>query len=218
MFGALTEADMALVAAAVRVRKYARGAFVILRGEQATCFYLLTSGRAKLTIASPDGKELVLGHLCAPAHFGEGGLGGHAYLSDVVAVTDIELMALGTRELGELVRAHPAVAVALIDGLSQQLRETVGRLEDLTFRDATHRVMRVLLNVATARFDSVGFPLIQGLTHYDIATLAGTSRETASRVISALSKDGVIESKGRSLLIDVERLKTELGAGVARAS
>ena len=219
VFGSLTQADIELVAATVRVRKHVRGSFVILRGEQATCFYLLASGRVKQSIASPNGKELVLGHLCAPAHFGEGGLaGGHSHVSDVVAVTDIELMVLGARDLTDLMMAHPGMAVALIDALSQRLRETVGRLEGLTFQDATQRVMRVLLNVATARLDSVGFPLIQGLTHYDIATLAGTSRETASRVISTLSKDGLIETKGRSLLIDVEGLRVKLGVRAARES
>lgn len=219
VFGTLTRADIERVAAVARVRKHAKGAFVIMRGEPETCFYLLTSGRVKLSIASPDGKELVLGHLCAPEHFGEGGLAeGHSHLSDVVAVTDIELVALGARDLGDILAAHPSVGISLINGLSERLRETVGRLEDLTFRDASHRVMRVLLNVATARQDSVGFPLIQGLTHYDIATLAGTSRETASRVISALARDGVVEAKGRSLLIDVERLGAELGVGVARRS
>ena len=83
----------------------------------------------------------------------------------------------------------------------------------MAFHDATHRVMRVVLNVATASYETRGVPVIQGLTHYDIATLAGTSRETASRIISNLAKEGVVATKGRKIVVDLiklrERLETE---------
>ena len=66
--------------------------------------------------------------------------------------------------------------------------------------------MRVVLNVATAGFETRGAPVIQGMTHYDIATLAGTSRETASRVISQLARDGVVTSEGRRIIVDLGQL------------
>ena len=83
----------------------------------------------------------------------------------------------------------------------------------MAFHDATHRVLRVLLNVATASYEARGVPVIAGLTHYEIATLAGTSRETASRIISALARDGVVATKGRRIVVDLlllrERLESE---------
>jgi CRP-like cAMP-binding protein len=211
VFSALPVADIESVAAMVRVRRYPKGAFIVTRGESANGLYLLSSGRAKLTIASPDGKELVLGHLDAPAHFGETSLvEGQQHTADVVAVADVEVLVLDARDLAGTIRLQPALAVSLIGALSQRLRETIARLEDLTFHDAAHRVMRVLLNIATARCDSSGAPLIRGFTHYDIATLSGTSRETASRVISSLARDGIVEVRGRAILVDMERLRSEM--------
>ncbi|MCG2806790.1 MAG: helix-turn-helix domain-containing protein, partial [Coriobacteriia bacterium] len=55
-----------------------------------------------------------------------------------------------------------------------------------------------------------GVPVIQGLTHYDIATLAGTSRETASRIISNLAKDGALATKGRKIVVDLIKLRERL--------
>ncbi len=59
-------------------------------------------------------------------------------------------------------------------------------------------------------FETHGTPYIQGMTHYDIATLAGTSRETASRVISSLARQGVVTTSGRRIIVDLVRLSEEL--------
>lgn len=211
VFAALPDSDIDSIAGLVRVRRHPKGAFVVMRGEPATGLYLLSSGRLKLTIASPDGKELVLGHLTAPAHFGEASLAdGQLHAADVVAVTEVETLVLGSRDLSDTVRARPRVAMSLIGALSERLGETIARLEDLTFHDAAHRVMRVVLNIATAQHDASGTALVRGFTHYDIATLAGTSRETASRVISSLARDGVVEMRGRAILVDMDRLCAEM--------
>ncbi|MDY0088472.1 MAG: Crp/Fnr family transcriptional regulator [Coriobacteriia bacterium] len=207
LFANVSSADAERLTAMLRVRRYPKGAFVVTRGERAAGLYLLSSGRAKITIASPDGKELVLGHIDGPAHFGEVSLvEGQPHPADVVAVTSVEVLMIDARSLAEVIRLQPRIAVSLIGALSERLSETIGRLEDLTFHDAAHRVMRVLLNIGTARYELTGEALIARYTHYDIATLAGTSRETASRVISSLARDEVLEVRGRSILVDLDAL------------
>lgn len=173
--------------------------------------YLLVSGRVKVTLASPDGKELALNYLEAPSHFGEMSLvDAEPRSADVIATTDVECLALEGKDLATAIRIQPKLAVSLIATLSNRLRQTIGRLEEMAFHDATHRVMRVVLNVATARYESHGVPVIQGLTHYDIATLAGTSRETASRIISTLAREGIVASKGRRIVVDLFGLRERL--------
>ena len=130
--------------------------------------------------------------------------------ADVIAVTDVELFAIEAKDLSSAIQIQPRLALSLIATLSRRLRHTISRLEDMAFHDATHRVMRVVLNVATAGFETRGAAVIQGMTHYDIATLAGTSRETASRVISSLSRQGVVTTSGRRIIVDLVRLTEEL--------
>ena len=211
IFGELSAEDLEAFAGLVQYRRYPKNSFVVNQDDTGSTMYLLVSGRVKVSLASPDGRELALDHLEAPAHFGEMSLvDTEPRSADVIAVTDVELFSLEGRDLSEAIRINPRLALSLIATLSMRLRQTISRLEDMAFHDAAHRVMRVVLNVATASYESRGVPVIQGLTHYDIATLAGTSRETASRIISNLAKDGVVATRGRKIIVDVLKLQERL--------
>jgi CRP-like cAMP-binding protein len=211
VFGELSADELDQFAGLVQYRKYPKNSFVVNQDDQASTMYMLVSGRVKISIASPDGKELALNHLEAPAHFGEMSLvDSDSRSADVIAVTDVELLSLDAKDLSAAIRINPGLALSLIATLSKRLRQAVARLEDMAFHDAAHRVMRVVLNVATASYETRGVPVIQGLTHYDIATLAGTSRETASRIVSNLAKDGVVATKGRKIIVDVLKLQERL--------
>lgn len=211
MFSDLSSEDLEAFAEMVQFRTYPKGAFVVNQNDPGSTMYLLVFGRVKVSLASPDGKELALSYLEAPAHFGEMTLvDAEPRSADVIAVTDIELFSLDAKDLSAAIQLNPRLALSLIATLSRRLRNTITRLEDMAFHDASHRVMRVLLNVATASYETRGVPVIQGLTHYDIATLAGTSRETASRIISNLAKDGVVTTKGRKIIVDLIKLRDRL--------
>ena len=125
-------------------------------------------------------------------------------------MTDVDVLVLEGRDLSSAIQVQPRLALSIIATLSRRLRGTISRLEDLAFHDATHRVMRVILNVATVGLETRSAPVVQGMTHYDIATLAGTSRETASRVISQLTREGIITAEGRRLTVDLARLSERL--------
>lgn len=212
MLSDLTSSELDAFAELVQYCRFAKGARIISRQLCSERMYLLASGRVKVTLASPDGREFALSWVEAPSHFGEAGLvNRRGQPTDVVAMTDVECFALHADALSRAIQLQPELGLSLIASLSSRLTQTISRLEDLAFNDATHRVMRVILNVATASYESRGAPIVQGLTHYDIATLAGTSRETASRVISALARDGVLESRGRRIAVDMQRLRERLG-------
>lgn len=207
MFADLAPDSLETLAGMVQYRKYPKGAFIVGHNETGTSMFLLVAGRVKVSLASPEGRELVLNYLEAPAHFGEMALvDGQPRSSDVIAVTDVEVLSLDGKDLSAAIQLQPRLALSLIATLSRRLRHTINRLEDMAFHDATHRVMRVVLNVATAGLETRGAPVVQGMTHYDIATLAGTSRETASRVISQLAKDGIVTTKGRRIIVSLDRL------------
>jgi CRP/FNR family transcriptional regulator, cyclic AMP receptor protein len=208
LFSDLGPQDLEALAAIVTYRQIPKGGFIVTQNERGGCMYLLVSGRVKVSLASPDGKELALNYLEAPAHFGEMSLvDSEPRSADVIAVSDAEVLCLESKDLAAAIQIQPRLALSLIGTLSRRLRDMITRLEDLAFHDARHRVMRVLLNVATASYETRGVPLIAGLTHYEIATLAGTSRETASRIISSLVKQGVIATKGRRIVVDLIRLR-----------
>ncbi|MGB4593044.1 MAG: Crp/Fnr family transcriptional regulator [Coriobacteriia bacterium] len=211
MFAGLPEHDLESLARMLTLKQYRRGSFIIAQNDRGATMYLLVSGRVKVTLASPEGKELALNYLDAPSHFGEMSLvDAEPRSADVIAVTDVEVLALDAKDLSAAIQVQPRLALTLIATLSMRVRSLIGRLEEMAFHDATHRVMRVLLNVATASYESRGVPVVEGLTHYEMATLAGTSRETASRVVSQLAKDGIVATKGRRIVVDLFALRDHL--------
>jgi len=211
MFRELVGEDLEALARMMNYREYRKGSFIIAQHDRGSLMYLLLSGRVKVTLASPDGRELALHYLEAPAHFGEmSPVDAEPRSADVIAVSDVEVLTLDTGDLAAAIQIQPRLALTLIGTLSRRMRQLIGRLEDMAFHDATHRVMRVLLNVATASYEARGIPVIEGLTHYEIATLAGTSRETASRVISNLVRDGILATKGRKIVVDLFALAEHL--------
>ena len=211
IFSSMTPESLGTLAGIVQYRRFPRGAFIVGQNEPGASMYLLISGRVKISLVSQDGRELVLNYLEAPTHFGEMALvDSKTRSADVVAVSDVEVFGIDARDLSAAIQVQPRLALSLIATLTERLRHTNSRLEDMAFHDATHRVMRVVLNIATAGFETRRAPVIQGMTHYDIATLAGTSRETASRVISALARDGIVTTRGRKIVVDLVRLSEEL--------
>ncbi|MBN2848147.1 MAG: Crp/Fnr family transcriptional regulator [Coriobacteriia bacterium] len=211
MFEGVPDHELDAFASMVTHRQYPRGSFIITQNDRSAVMYLLVAGRVKVSVASQSGKELALSYLDAPAHFGEmSATDAEPRSADVIAMTDVEVLGLEADDLAEAIRTQPQLAITLIGSLSRRVRDLIGRLEDMAFHDATHRVMRVLLNVATASYEAVGVPVIEGLTHYEIATLASTSRETASRVISNLCRDGVVATKGRKIVVDLFGLRDKI--------
>ncbi len=211
MFSDLSVGDLTALADMMTFRQFAKGSFVISQNDKGSVMYLLVAGRVKVSLASPEGKELALNYLEAPSHFGEMSLvDAEPRSADVIAVTNVEVLCLEAKDLSAAIQVQPKLALTLIATLSRRVRGLIGRLEDMAFHDATHRVMRVILNVATASYESRGVPVVEGLTHYEVATLAGTSRETASRVISQLAKDGVVGTKGRRVIVDLFALRDRI--------
>lgn len=207
-FASVSDGDLDSLASVMTYREYPKGAFIVTKSEAANSIYMLVGGRVKVSVASPEGRELALNYLEAPAYFGEmiGG-GAEVRLADVIATTDVEVLLIENNDLEHAFRLQPRLAVTLISTLSERMRELVVRLEGMAFHDATHRVMRVMLNVATASYEARGVPVIEGFTHYEIATLAGTSRETASRVVSNLAREGIVATKGRKIVVDLFGLR-----------
>jgi len=194
-----------------RFEQHAKGSRILSRNRPGPAMCILLSGRVKVYLSAPDGKEFVLSYLDAPTHFGEMSLTDSGLRSaNVVAASDVQLFSVESGNLAEAIQVNPRLALALVASLSRRLLEAVTLLEDMAFRDATHRVMRVILNIATACCEAKGFPAVEGFTHHEISLLAGTSRETASRVISSLAKDEIVATKGRKIVVDIVKLRQRL--------
>jgi CRP/FNR family transcriptional regulator len=211
VFSTLGHEDLAEVAAVTVPRRFAAGETVFREGDRSDTCYVVRSGRARASRGHTDGRTITL------ATFGPGDIFGELAMFDderrsatVETLEDTEVAAILSGDMRRLLHAHPEIAVKLLAALGRRLRETNERLTRQSFQTVQSRVASALLElVATACADGAddGNVLITA-TQADLAQLAGSSRESASRFLAVLERAGVItQGRGKLTVHDAERLE-----------
>ena len=211
VFAGLTEYDLAAVAEVSVSRRYAAGEVVFREGDDGDTCYIVRSGLARAVRQHSDGRSITLSHFSAGDIFGELAMfGGEPRSATVDVIEETEVIAVPGREVQRLMREHPEISVKLIVALAQRLRATNERLARQSFQTVQSRVAAVLGQIVEAARD--GNPnesdVVITLTQADLAKLAGSSRESASRFLAALERSGVItQGRGRVTVHDPQALE-----------
>jgi CRP-like cAMP-binding protein len=202
-FSALAEDDLARVADVTVPRRFEANEIVFREGDQSDTCYVVRSGHARAVREHPDGRSITL------ARFGPGDIFGELAMFDdesrsatVEAIERTEAIAILGGDMRRLLREHPDIAVKLLAALGRRLRETNERLARQSFQTVQSRVAGVLAQlVAAERAEGAGEgDVLITSTQADLAQLAGSSRESASRFLAVLERAGVI-SQGRGKLV-----------------
>lgn len=201
-FSTLGAEELAEVAAVAVPRQFNGGEVVFREGDASDTCYIVRSGRARAIREHPDGRSITL------ANFGPGEIFGELAMFDderrsatIEAIEGTEAIAILGGDMRRLLREHPDIAVKLISALGRRLRETNERLARQSFQTVQSRVASVLAQlVAAAREEGAGAgDVLITSTQADLAQLAGSSRESASRFLAVLERAGII-SQGRGKL------------------
>jgi CRP-like cAMP-binding protein len=203
VFSTLAEPELARVAEVAVPRLFAASEVVFREGDESDTCYVVRSGHARATRENPDGRSITL------ARFGPGDIFGELAMFDnerrsatVEALEPTEAIAILGGDMRRLLREHPDIAVKLIAAIARRLRETNERLARQSFQTVQSRVAAViaqLVEAARAEGAADGDVLIT-VTQAEVAQLAGSSRESASRFLAVLERAGII-SQGRGRLI-----------------
>jgi CRP-like cAMP-binding protein len=201
-FATLLADDLVAVAEVIVPRTFGAGEVVFREGDTGDTCYLVRAGHFRAVREHSDGRTITL------ATFGPGEIFGELAMFDaerrsasVEALDDTEAAAILGTDMRRLLRAHPDIAVKLLAALSRRLRETNERLTRQSFQTVQSRVASVLAElVAAARSEGAGeSDVLITATQADLAQLAGSSRESASRFLAVLERAGVI-TQGRGKL------------------
>jgi CRP/FNR family transcriptional regulator len=184
---------------------------VIFReGDESDTCYVVRSGHARAMREHVDGRTLALAHFGPGDIFGELAMFDNESRSATVETLDaVEAIALAGSEMRRLLRQHPDIAVKLVISLGRRLRDANERLARQSFQTVQSRVAVVLndlVNQAQAEGAGSGDVLVT-ITQADIAQLAGSSRESASRFLAVLERANVItQGRGRITVHDPDAL------------
>lgn len=203
LFSALAEEDLVQVAEVALPRRFGASTTVFREGDASDTCYVIRRGHARALREHSDGRSITL------AQFGPGDIFGELAMLDderrsatVETLEETEVLAILGPDMRRLLREHPEIAVKLIVALGRRLRETNERLARQSFQTVQSRVAKVLLQlVEAARAEGAGDgEVLITATQADLAQLAGSSRESASRFLAVLERAGII-SQGRGRLV-----------------
>ena len=202
VFSDLGPRELEQVAAVAVPRSFAAGEVVFREGDESNTAYVVRSGHARAVRQHSDGRSITL------ANFGPGEVFGELAMFDsdrrsatIEAIDDLELLAILSADMQRLMREHPDIAVKLVVTLGRRLREANDRLTRQSFQTVQSRVATVLSAlVGDAQSEGAGpADVLITSTQAELAQLAGSSRESASRFLATLERAGII-TQGRGKL------------------
>jgi CRP/FNR family transcriptional regulator, cyclic AMP receptor protein len=191
--------------------RVSKGQFVYMEDDLCTHVYLIVDGRIKLGHYLDDGKEVVSAILTSGEVFGELALAGEDRRRDFAqAQCDTTICPLTTHELQQLMFENRDLSFKILKLVGLRLIKLERKLELLVFKDARTRIIEFLKDAAAWKGKKVGFETMipTRLTHKDIASLTGTSRQTVTTILNELKDQNLINFDRRKILIrDLEKLR-----------
>jgi CRP/FNR family transcriptional regulator, cyclic AMP receptor protein len=212
VFSTLSPEELERVARVAISRRFQAGAVVFKEGDEGSTCYIVRTGRTRAIREHPDGRSITLAHFDPGDIFGEMAmLDGERRSATVEATEETETIAILSTDMHRLLREYPDISVKLIAALGQRLRDTNERLARQSFQTVQSRVAAALAQlVAAARSESEGAAegdVLITTTQAELAQLAGSSRESASRFLAVLERAGIItQGRGRLTVHDPEAL------------
>ncbi len=203
LFAGLGDSEMRQIAERAAMREFSRGKVILHPNEPQEMVYLIKEGRVKISRYSPDGREQILTLLESGDVFGEFALVKEAEPVHVEAFEDTLICALSRDDFLALVRRQPEVMLHVVKVLAERLRGAEEEIADLVFQDVSGRLASLLLRLAEAygQKNGSGLRLILRITHQDIASMIGATRETVTSTLSRFRDAGLIATEHRSIMI-----------------
>jgi len=198
------------LAAAGRVRPYRKGTYLCHQGDPADEIYFLVEGRVEISSTSITGSRVLHATVDVPQFVGElGVLAEIDRTASVLTLEDSQIWIAAAEEFLGFLAGEPSAARSLLRVLARQVHSHEAFVDDLLFLDLKGRVAKRLLQMATPSLDDLpdDGKAIPAVTHADLASLCGGSRENVTRVLSEFQRRGLLERDGkRYALMKVDAL------------
>ena len=196
---------VAELAARGMIRRYRRGTYLFHQGDPSEHVYFLLEGRVEVSSLSATGHRQLHTTLDHPQFFGElGVLGNQPRTATAVALEDAAVWVLAGDAFVEFLADRFEATRALLAALAGQIQAHESFVEDLLFLDLKGRVAKRLLQLVTPALDEAppdGSVVPSVVTHADLASLSGGSRENVTRILSEFQRRGLVDRDGRRYVL-----------------
>lgn len=195
LFLSLTDEELVEISTKVVIREFSKNEIILQEEDTNDFMYVILFGKVKVVKATEDGKEIILAMHRSEELFGEVSLiDGKTSPATVVATENSLLAIISKRDFYTLLLSQNKVLDTLLHILCERLRESWERIHILNSKNAIQRVkmLLIILSYNSGEKTPDGLVINYKLTHQDLADMAGLTRETVTRVLDKLQKDGEI--------------------------
>ncbi|HKN19644.1 MAG TPA: Crp/Fnr family transcriptional regulator [Dissulfurispiraceae bacterium] len=212
IFSALRDKDLQELSSCLVREHYARKKEIFSEGDAPDWFYIVMSGKVKVTKISSDGREIII-EVISPCDFfgGFAVLKGFPFPANAVAMETSEILKLSRKDILKVIDRFPHVMYSITSSLGERTRGLHETLKSIALERVESRIAALLIKLADKADDGTndGETVIDmHITKQDIAEMVGTTVETAIRVMSRFRKSGFIADKsGRIAIKDMKALK-----------
>ncbi len=196
--------DVTALAEQGRLHRYRGGTYLCHQGDPSDDVFFLVEGRVEISSFSPTGTRVLHATVDTPQFLGELGVFGELPRSaDLLMLDDSDVCVLAGDPFLAFVTTQPAAARELLAALARQVQEHQSFVDDLLFLDLKGRVAKRLLQMGTTTLaelpaDGTTIPTV---THADLASLCGGSRENVTRILKEFERRGLVKRDGHRYVL-----------------
>jgi len=204
LFVGLPSSALAEVLTCARVRHLPKNTVVFVQGAAADRCHALLQGHARIAQSDDDGAQLVVRFIGPGEMFGTVALfTDRSYPAEAVAVVDSVGTSWTKAALFDLIGRHPQIALNIVKIVGTRLREMEERLREITTQRVECRIACVLLRLAAqgGHLASDGTTIDFPLSRKDVAEMCGATLHTASRILTAWEKAGLVTTRHQRVTI-----------------
>jgi len=179
---------------------------ILRQGDEGTTLVIVLDGVVRISMVTPNGREIILDYAEAGAVIGEiAVLDGAPRTAAAIAMWPGSILRLPRGAFEQYIERHPKVAIRLLREMARRLRETDVTIESDRAFTTGPRLARYLKRLSDQK--THGKKLTQDLSQTELGSFVGISRENINRQLAAWATEGVIElTQGRIRIIDPDYL------------
>lgn len=213
---------LAALAKVARWRGFEPGQTVLEAGDPAREVFFIAEGEVRIVMRSAGGQEIILNELGAGQFFGEiAAIDGGPRSAGVVALTRTRVCVIAAEPFMGFALSTPEASHQVMRMLAALMREKDARLLELTILPVRPRLIALLLRLARPRGPGEGGGMVVSppRPHHELAARIGTRREVVTRILGALTREGLAApGRGGLALPDPQTLITEVETSFRKAA
>lgn len=195
LFHGLEPEERNTLFARVRVRSFAAGETIFLMGSMGDSLMAVLSGSVRISVPSPDGKEIVLAIIPPREVFGEIALlDGKERTADARAIGACSLALLERRDVLSFLNNHPKVWPKMVEVLCARLRNTDQHIAEIALLELPARLAKALLRLSNGENGPANRGALQiQLSQRELGNMCGASRESINKCLRGWQRRGIVQ-------------------------